>query len=89
MLNGESTYIFSDREGLCSNLFNYACLMDYNYGKLSTEMREQFKDAGLDDFLPFNNETPYWWESDNGVTDKNVHRVQWVFDRVKEYEENV
>lgn len=88
-LNGDSTYPFSKINGLCVNLYDYAYTMGYMPEDLSTEMHEQFKDAGLDDFLPFNGYElpPYRWETENGLAHKNTHRVRWVLDRVKEYEE--
>lgn len=91
-LNGDSDYLFSRRDGLCVNLYDYATCMGYMPGALSVEMHKQFEESGLNELLPFNQNTPYRWEVENSATDKNSDRIQWVLDRIAEsawlYEED-
>lgn len=83
-LRGDSEFPFSNRDGLCVNLYDYAAAMGYPSGALCVEMHKQFEEAGLNELLPFNKDIPYRWEVENYRTDKNPYRIEWVHSRLKE-----
>ena len=83
--------------GLCGNCFDFFFSDDDKgefAGEKSEELHDQFSRAGLNPNLPFNRTTYnrdwncYADETLDSVCHLNEKRVQWVYDRIKDYEED-
>lgn len=79
---GESVFDFNKATGLCSNTYRFVGRDQNSQAKqLIEEMVFQFRDAGLSQLLPFNNDSnddpDYHDELDKY---QNPKRLQWVKD---------
>lgn len=76
--------------GLCICLIKYVegTYPDELLPRLQQEMRSQFISAGLDYNFPFNEGgyEEYTFEHRACICHKNKHRIQWVLDRIQDYE---
>lgn len=70
-------YMFDRLSGLCYNLW---CWSDYTDG-LCSEMKQQFRKAGLDTEYPFDETREAYLECDN--MHLNPRRVAWVKEHAK------
>ncbi len=76
--------VFKGYYGLCNNLVKFCEDMDHSDYVLQQEMEHQFIDAGLDQYVPFNNigGMPSFFKEVHHY--KNPLRINWIREHAKE-----